>query len=116
MVDFETCPDCSTNFTDYVHMIPLYLVLLVVVVAFVMVVSQPFRPDFGAAKVVVNDSNVERTRSEHVSSTKVDCLPSEQALLVAFRFAVGRMLGLQYRTIRNRINAGCLAGTWSQFV
>ena len=29
MVEFETCPDCSTKFNDTVHMIPLFLVLLI---------------------------------------------------------------------------------------
>ena len=29
MVEFETCPDCSTKFNDTVHMIPLFLVLFI---------------------------------------------------------------------------------------
>ncbi len=112
VVEFETCPDCSTNFTDTVHMITLFLVLLIAFVVFATIVLQPRSPVFGAGKAVVNDSNLHRTKSEHGLSTKVDFWPQAQSLLGAIRIAVGIMLGLQSRTSRNRTNAGYLAAIW----
>lgn len=112
MVEFETCPDCSTNFTDTVHMIPLFLVLLIALVVFATIVLQPCPPVFGAGKVVVNDSDLHRTKFEHGLSAQVDFWSQAQLSLGAIRIAVGIMLGLQSRTSRNCTNAGYLAAIW----
>ena len=106
MVEFETCPDCSTNFTDTVHMIPLFLVLIIAVVVFATIVIQPCRTVFGTEKAVINDVNLHRTKTENCLSAQDDLWPHAHPLLGAIRVAVGTMMVLQSRTSRNRTNAG----------
>lgn len=97
-VDFELCPDSSTNFTIYGRMIPLFVVLLFALVVISAAVFRPNPPARGVGRSIESILTVHRIAFEFGSSASADELRFAPALFRAQCNPVDSRRVSQFRT------------------
>ncbi len=107
LVECELCLDCSSNFIDYGHMLPLFLVPLFLVVVLAVFLSKPLLGSFNPGPAFANEPTNRRSQTTLATSTSVACWTRTSTVKrVDVTFLVR---GLEFWTKRNRTTAGLVS-------